>query len=165
MTHIVPPNLVNFWSLYHGLCDHQANKMSNKNSGIKYILCQYHSRFGANARRCEKYVNGQPCAMVQEQPPVMDSTSKPTVSSAGHITQPIRKTGTIVVSEILSGRYFLIDTGAEESVYPASRQKNCGPSLIAANGTNCSQTYLPMEKRSCLTAWEKCYIHTGILGG
>ena len=129
---------------FHQAKKNQANKTNSKDSGTKYILCKYHSRFGANARRCEKSVNGHPCAMATERPPVTDSTSKPTVTSAGHVTQPIRKTGTIVVSDILSGRSFLIDTGAEESVYPASRQdkqKTRGTSLIAANGTNIS-TYV-----------------------
>ena len=72
---------------------------------------------------------------------------QPIVSSAGHITQLVRKTGTIIVFDILSGRSFLIDTGAEESVYPGSRQdrqKTHGPNLKATNGTNIS-TY---RKRS-----------------
>ena len=42
------------------------------------------------------------------------------------------------VTDIISGRSFLVDTGAEESVFPATnsdRKKSRGPNLIAANGS------------------------------
>ncbi|GFR86433.1 Gag-pol polyprotein [Elysia marginata] len=42
------------------------------------------------------------------------------------------------VSDLLSGRSFLVDTGAEESVFLASlidRKKTRGPNLVAANGS------------------------------
>ncbi|KAK3733458.1 hypothetical protein RRG08_019726 [Elysia crispata] len=44
----------------------------------------------------------------------------------------------ISVTDIISGRSFLVDTGAEESVFPATnsdRKKSRGPNLIAANGS------------------------------
>ncbi len=108
-----------------------------KESAATYILCKYHGRFGPKARRCEKLVNGKACAMNSENA----SGSKPNVSSADFTAaQSSRyKPGTIVVSDATSGRNFLVDTGAEESVYPASKQdrhKTKGPNLVAANGTN-----------------------------
>ncbi|KAL8559622.1 hypothetical protein ACOMHN_008333 [Nucella lapillus] len=45
---------------------------------------------------------------------------------------------TITVADVVSGRSFLVDTGAEESVFPANvtdRKKARGPSLVAANGS------------------------------
>ena len=47
--------------------------------------------------------------------------------------------GTMVVTDALSRRAFLVDTGAEESVFPASyadRRLEPGPSLRAANGSS-----------------------------
>ena len=44
----------------------------------------------------------------------------------------------ISVTNIISGRSFLVDTGAEESVLPATntkKKKSRGPNLIAANGS------------------------------
>ncbi|GFO08997.1 retrovirus-related pol polyprotein [Plakobranchus ocellatus] len=44
----------------------------------------------------------------------------------------------ISVTDIISGRSFLVDTGAEESVFPATntdKKKSRGPNLIAANGS------------------------------
>ena len=44
----------------------------------------------------------------------------------------------ISITDIISGRSFLVDTGAEESVFPATnteKKKSCDPNLIAANGS------------------------------
>jgi cleavage and polyadenylation specificity factor subunit 1 len=61
------------------------------------------------------------------------------VGSAGSPDAPSTLSNTVVIHELLSGRAFLIDTGAEESVFPASiqhRKNTRGPNLVAANGTN-----------------------------
>lgn len=122
----------------------EVNRLQSYNSRSKtsmpYTLCKYHGRFGAKARKCEKIVNGRACAMSPEEPCRSDRTSKPKVSSADLTTQPPHnRIGTLVVSDLSSGRTFLIDTGAEESVFPANRQdrqRQRGPNLVAANGSN-----------------------------
>ncbi|RUS74455.1 hypothetical protein EGW08_017793 [Elysia chlorotica] len=57
----------------------------------------------------------------------------------------------ISVTDIISGRSFLVDTGAEESVFPASygdRKKSSGPNLVAANGSAISTYGHPVHARA-----------------
>jgi len=107
----------------------KATTKKQSSSSSTYILCRYHIKFGPKAKRCENMVNGQQCAMkdLQQQLPIAAAGSYGCKSS------------TISVSDLNTGRSFLVDTGAEESVYPASiqdRRKRRGPNLVAANGTS-----------------------------
>ena len=103
---------------------------SDRSHKSKFVLCKYHANFGAKARRCEKNVCDRPCAMHD----LHDNSLK--ISSAG--SSRFRSL-TISVCDLNTGRSFLVDTGAEESVFPATRldkQRRQGPNLVAANGTN-----------------------------
>ena len=81
-------------------------------------LCYYHRRFGEAARQCRP-----PCAWS----PVVASTTS-------------RNNGLLFLCETVSKRQFLVDTGAEVSVLPATgldtRTKQPGPQLLAANGSS-----------------------------
>ncbi|GFN79523.1 Pol polyprotein [Plakobranchus ocellatus] len=91
-------------------------------------VCYYHLKFGPQARRCQPG-----CKFSSLQPSGNDNAS---VAAAGNPHQP----NTFSVVDRLSGRSYLVDTGAEVSVYPASVQerKSQPPSstLTAANGTS-----------------------------
>ena len=116
-----------------------------------FTLCKYHSRFGTNARRCEGTANGRPCAMAAKTPqkrheqqnfeysaPRTYAVNTSTTDRTDYPQVPASNISTITVADILSGRSFLVDTGAEESVFPANhldRKKTRGPSLVAANGS------------------------------
>ncbi|GFN87946.1 Pol polyprotein [Plakobranchus ocellatus] len=91
-------------------------------------VCYYHLKFGPQARRCQPG-----CKFLSLLPSGNDNAS---VAAAGNPHQP----NTFSVVDRLSGRSYLVDTGAEVSVYPASVQerKSQPPSstLTAANGTS-----------------------------
>eukprot|EP00731_Ephydatia_muelleri_P021797 Em0014g388a len=86
-------------------------------------LCYYHRSFGQAARKCTK-----PCSWSGKEQAIVAMT-------ASH------NTGLFFLWDKISGRQFLVDTGAEISVIPAtaSDKRNThdkqGPLLSAANGT------------------------------
>ncbi len=84
-------------------------------------LCFYHRRFGSSARQCQ-----EPCTW-----------SGPEVSSASSTKDCL-----LFVTDRISGRRFLVDTGAEVSVIPATglntRIEQPGHTLTAANGSEWS---------------------------
>lgn len=103
-----------------------AKKQSTYSSN--YTLCKYHAKFGAKAKRCQKIVDGQPCAM---ETCVQQGTISAAAMNGSH--------STISVCDINTGRSFLVDSGAEESVFPAAKQdrrRARTSNLVAANGTN-----------------------------
>ena len=97
-----------------------------------FVLCKYHSRFASNARSCNVSTSNQP-GKRQSQCKIKGAT--------GLINAPAIcavNSSSISVTDIISGRSFLVDTGAEESVFPATnsdRKKSRGLNLIAANGS------------------------------
>ncbi|KAL5510849.1 hypothetical protein EMCRGX_G006458 [Ephydatia muelleri] len=86
-------------------------------------LCYYHRSFGQAARKCTK-----PCSWSGKEQAIV-------AMAASH------NTGLFFLWDKISGRQFLVDTGAEISVIPAtaSDKRNThdkqGPLLSAANGT------------------------------
>ena len=93
-----------------------------------YILCKYHAKFGPKSRRCQNTVNGRECAMSKS----VDHTM---IAAAGSLSS---RSTTISVLDVNTGRSFLVDSGAEESVFPATRydkQRKHGAHLMAANGS------------------------------
>ena len=86
-------------------------------------LCYYHRSFGQATRKCTK-----PCSWSGKEQAIVPMT-------ASH------NTGLFFLWDKISGRQFLVDTGAEISVIPAtaSDKRNThdkqGPLLSAANGT------------------------------
>ena len=107
-----------------------------------FTLCKYHARFGMEVRRCENEVGGRPCAMALQQPTwkrdQKQAANINTTKSQNVHAAPSGNISTITVADVLSGRSFLVDTEAEESVFPASiaeRKKVRGPSLVAASGS------------------------------
>ena len=120
----------------------RPSKNFSSTASNPFTLCKYHGRFGIEARRCENKVGGRPCAMAPQQPKwkrdQKQAASINTTKSQNVHTAPSGNISTITVADVLSGRSFLVDTGAEESVFPASiaeRKKVRGPSLVAANGS------------------------------
>ena len=45
----------------------QPSKNSSSTSSAPFTLCKYYSRFGTEARRCQKKVDGRLCAMAPQQ--------------------------------------------------------------------------------------------------
>ena len=86
-------------------------------------LCYYHRTFGEAARQCR-----QPCTWLEWQDKTLAALA------TGH------SNSLLFFSEPVSKRQFLVDTGAEVSVLPATgldtRTRQLGPSLLAANGTS-----------------------------
>ena len=86
-------------------------------------LCYYHRSFGQAARKCTK-----PCSWSGKEQAIV-------AMAASH------NTGLFFLWDKISGRQFLVDTGAEISVIPATASDKCnthdkqGPLLSAANGT------------------------------
>ena len=120
----------------------RPSKNFSSTASNPFTLCKYHARFGIEARRCENKVGGRPCAMAPQQPKwkrdQKQAANINTTKSQNVHTAPSGNISTITVADVLSGRSFLVDTGAEESVFPASiaeRKKVRGPSLVAANGS------------------------------
>ena len=84
-------------------------------------LCFYHRTFGKAARKCT-----EPCAWTGQ---------KPVVASATGANRSL-----LFLLDEVSGKKFLVDTGAEMSVIPATREdertRPLGPCLSAANGSS-----------------------------
>ena len=82
----------------------------------KYTCCYYHHKFGKKAKQCRP-----PCDF------------KVTVNNIAS-----KQDNLLFICDKNSGRRFLVDTGAEVSVLPATnidtRTKPCGQALQAANG-------------------------------
>ncbi|KII63807.1 Retrovirus-related Pol polyprotein from transposon opus [Thelohanellus kitauei] len=99
--------------------------VSHTDSENKEGWCFYHTRFGTKSYKCR-----EPCSFA-------NSTSK-----SAKIATVLARIGTqplLFVWDRISGRRFLVDTGAEVSVIPATHRDrqagNHGPSLVAANDT------------------------------
>ena len=124
-----------------------------------FTLCKYHSRFGTNARRCEGTANGRPCAMATKPPqkrheqqnfdysaPRTYAVNTSTADRTDYPQVPASNISTITVADILSGGSFLVDTGAEESVFPANhldrKKKLVDPVLLQQT----AQPFLRMGK-------------------
>ena len=89
-------------------------------------LCFYHRTFGKAARKCT-----EPCAWTEKE----KSGQKPVVAS----TTGANRSHLFLLDEV-SGKKFLVDTGAEMSVIPTTREdertRPLGPCLSAANGSS-----------------------------
>jgi hypothetical protein len=92
-------------------------------SAKKSNWCFYHNKFGKKAQKCNT-----PCDYPKKH--ISDTLSS--VSSIKRTTQLLH------VQDALSGRRFLVDTGANVSVFPgpaAAQDNPCHTRLEAANGT------------------------------
>ena len=89
-------------------------------------LCYYHAKFGEAARKC----NRKDCPLSH----LVQTTDGKKVSMVGH-----RDKNTMTVWDRRSGRTYLVDCGADFSVFPASlsdkRSLPPSKSLVAANGS------------------------------
>lgn len=89
-------------------------------------LCYYHTRFGEAARKCNR--NNCPLSHLVQPP------APPKISATSH-----RKKNTMTVRDRRSGRTFLVDCGADFSVFPASafdkKSRPTSDPLVAANGS------------------------------
>ena len=89
-------------------------------------LCFYHRTFGKAARKCT-----EPCAWTGKE----KAGQKPVVASATGANRSL-----LFLLDEVSGKKFLVDTGAEMSVIPATREdertRPLGPCLSAANGSS-----------------------------
>ena len=86
-------------------------------------FCYFHRKFGEAARKCR-----QPCTWSASQ------SVSPVVSVASH------NHGLLYLCDSVSKQQFLVDTGAEVSVLPATgldrRTRRQGPPLLAANSSS-----------------------------
>jgi len=97
-------------------------------------LCYYHARFGPKAQRCRP-----PCSFdgteVIRQPHAPASHNRQGLAAANAIGAAGKL---LYVTDSLSGRKFLCDTGAQCSILPATRLDrlagHTGPPLVAVNG-------------------------------
>ena len=84
-------------------------------------VCFYHHKFGKAARKCRA-----PCKFSGN-------------SQASQISLVAGSSALLYALDIPSGKHFLIDTGAEVSIFPSPpthRQHLDSPTLVAANGTH-----------------------------
>ncbi|GFR90995.1 retrovirus-related Pol polyprotein [Elysia marginata] len=94
--------------------------------------------FAAAATRSVQ--NTYPIEVTQEEQPGKRQSQCKMKGATGLINAPAIcavNSSSISVTDIISGRSFLVDTGAEESIFPATntdKKKSRGPNLIAANG-------------------------------
>ncbi|KII69359.1 hypothetical protein RF11_09784 [Thelohanellus kitauei] len=87
--------------------------------------CFFHKKYGFKAKKCTK-----PCSFSQ---------SKAEEPKLATVSMAINKGSLLYLNDNISGRRFLVYTGAEISVIPASREDRLHPnqnaSLTAVNGT------------------------------
>ena len=104
-------------------------------------LCFYHNKFSKNARKCVK-----PCRFsatpVQGNEGGSHTGKRRTGSTLASTSRVGPRKSSLIVTDTRTGRRFLVDTGAQVSVIPATwRDKRTGPSeqtLKAANGSTIS---------------------------
>ena len=100
-------------------------------------VCFYHLRFGPGAHRCQP---GCKFASLLKNKQDTASMGNSKSRSLNVVVAGISSSNTFSLLDRRTGKYFLIDTGADVSVYPASAQdRKTNPpsaSLSAANGTS-----------------------------
>ena len=102
----------------------------SRSTGTNQQLCFYHRTFGEAARQCR-----QPCTWTGSDKAVSSVTAVSSCNTTGSL---------LFVYDSISKRQFLVDTGAEVSVLPATSLEKCTmqpeTSLLAAN-TSSIRTY------------------------
>ena len=101
------------------------SKKGNGSTNTAATICFYHTKFGPDARQCQPDCKFAPIL----------SNNSPNVYSTRDV-----KRNTLSVHNKKSGSSYLVDTGADVSVYPAAKNE-CKSSmlstpLVAANGTS-----------------------------
>ena len=113
-------------SSFPGVSGVKNDKRHIPESATNKSLCYYHAKFGEAARKC----NRKDCPLSH----LVQTTDGRKVSMVGH-----RDKNTMTVWDRSSGRTYLVDCGADFSVFPASlSDKRLLPpskSLVAANGS------------------------------
>jgi hypothetical protein len=97
----------------------------------KPTLCWYHRRYGAQEQKCT-----QPCSYRQQE----KSTQR--ISAASHVCA--KTTSRLFITDRLSKRQFLFDTGSDLSVYPAGSFRD---TKYATATTSARLTALPSPLR------------------
>ena len=116
----------------------QPKHKPKPNPSTHHIICYYHKKFGPNARTCRPgcpFASLLPVVNVIVNHRAGKRASRPPMTAAVGLI----KTNTLSVWDRATGTSFLVDTGADVCVFPASpndkRKRTPTENLTAANGS------------------------------